>query len=70
MNLIQRIDEARTRWNVLDHPFYVRWERGELTRDDLAYYAGSLGRLRCRAGRAARSRAEHRDPGVHDRLAT
>jgi len=40
MNLIERIDEARTRWNVLDHPFYGRWERGDLTRDDLAYYAG------------------------------
>jgi pyrroloquinoline-quinone synthase len=40
MNLIERIDEARTRWNVLDHPFYLRWERGDLSRDDLAYYAG------------------------------
>jgi pyrroloquinoline-quinone synthase len=40
MNLIERIDEARARWNVLDHPFYLRWERGDLTRDDLAYYAG------------------------------
>ena len=40
MNLIERIDEARTRWNVLDHPFYLRWERGELSREDLAYYAG------------------------------
>jgi pyrroloquinoline-quinone synthase len=40
MNLIERIDEARTRCNVLDHPFYLRWERGELTRDDLAFYAG------------------------------
>ena len=40
MNLIERIDEARTRWNVLDHPFYLSWERGELTRDDLAFYAG------------------------------
>src|SRR3989442_1481749 len=40
MNLIERIDEARTRWNVLDHPFYLRWERGELTRDELAFYAG------------------------------
>jgi pyrroloquinoline-quinone synthase len=39
MNLIERIDEARARWNVLDHPFYLRWERGDLTRDDLAYYA-------------------------------
>jgi pyrroloquinoline-quinone synthase len=40
MNLIERIDEARARWNVLDHPFYLRWERGELSRDDLAFYAG------------------------------
>jgi pyrroloquinoline-quinone synthase len=40
MNLIERIDEARARWNVLDHPFYRRWERGDLTREDLAFYAG------------------------------
>jgi pyrroloquinoline-quinone synthase len=40
MDLIERIDEARTRWNVLDHPFYLRWERGDLTRQDLAFYAG------------------------------
>jgi pyrroloquinoline-quinone synthase len=40
MNLIERIDEARKRWNILEHPFYVRWERGELTRDELGFYAG------------------------------
>jgi pyrroloquinoline-quinone synthase len=40
MNVIERIDEARARWNVLEHPFYVRWERGELTHDELAHYAG------------------------------
>ena len=40
MNLIERIDEARARWNVLDHPFYLRWERGELTRGELGFYAG------------------------------
>jgi pyrroloquinoline-quinone synthase len=40
MELIDRIDEARERWDVLKHPFYVRWERGELTRDELAHYAG------------------------------
>jgi pyrroloquinoline-quinone synthase len=40
MNLIERIDEARARRNVLDHPFYLRWERGELSRDELAFYAG------------------------------
>lgn len=40
MTLIERIDEARARWNVLDHPFYLRWEHGELTRNELAFYAG------------------------------
>jgi pyrroloquinoline-quinone synthase len=40
MQLFERIDEARERWNVLRHPFYLRWERGELTRDELAFYAG------------------------------
>jgi len=40
MSLIERIDEARARWNVLDHPFYLRWECGELTRGELAFYAG------------------------------
>jgi pyrroloquinoline-quinone synthase len=40
MELIARIDAARARWNVLDHPFYRRWECGDLTRDELGYYAG------------------------------
>jgi pyrroloquinoline-quinone synthase len=40
MELIDRLDDVRKRWNVLDHPFYQCWERGELTRDDLAFYAG------------------------------
>jgi pyrroloquinoline-quinone synthase len=40
MNLIERLDEARRRRNVLDHPFYRRWECGELTREELAFYAG------------------------------
>lgn len=36
----QRIEEARDRWNVLEHPFYQRWSAGELSRDDLARYSG------------------------------
>ena len=40
MQLIERIDAARERWNVLEHPFYKRWSCGELTRDELAHYAG------------------------------
>jgi pyrroloquinoline-quinone synthase len=40
MTLIARLDEARRRRNILEHPFYTRWERGELTRSELATYAG------------------------------
>ena len=36
----ERIEQARERWNVLDHPFYQRWSAGELTREDLAAYSG------------------------------
>jgi pyrroloquinoline-quinone synthase len=40
VNLVARLDEARERWNLLNHPFYRRWSCGELSREDLAYYAG------------------------------
>jgi pyrroloquinoline-quinone synthase len=36
----EQIEEARGRWNVLEHPFYVRWSAGELSRGELASYAG------------------------------
>jgi pyrroloquinoline-quinone synthase len=35
-----RIEEARARWNVLEHPFYDRWSAGGLSREELARYAG------------------------------
>jgi pyrroloquinoline-quinone synthase len=40
MDLIERLDAVRERWNVLAHPFYTRWERGELSRKELSFYAG------------------------------
>jgi len=40
MDLFEQVDAARERWDVLRHPFYVRWEAGELSRDELAFYAG------------------------------
>ena len=36
----QRIEQARERWNVLEHPFYQRWSAGELSREELASYSG------------------------------
>jgi len=43
MYLISRLDELCRGNNVLEHPFYVRWNAGELTRQDLAWYAGEYG---------------------------
>ena len=40
MDLWSRLADVQSRWNVLGHPFYTRWSRGELTRDELALYAG------------------------------
>lgn len=39
MTLFDRLDQVRERWNVLRHPFYQRWSDGELSRDELAFYA-------------------------------
>jgi pyrroloquinoline-quinone synthase len=39
MTLFERLADVQERWNVLNHPFYTRWERGELTLSELAYYA-------------------------------
>ena len=40
MDFWNRLDGVRARWDVLTHPFYVRWSRGELTGSELAAYAG------------------------------
>ncbi|GAC1524551.1 MAG: hypothetical protein NVS2B6_11230 [Thermoleophilaceae bacterium] len=39
-NFFDRADDVRRRWDVLSHPFYERWTRGELSLDELAFYAG------------------------------
>jgi pyrroloquinoline-quinone synthase len=40
MDFFDRLEAARERWNVLDHSFYTRWSAGELTREELSFYAG------------------------------
>ena len=76
MELIDRIDEARERWDVLRHPFYVRWERGELTREELAHYAGeyrhavvALARAAEAAGNEQHAREEFDHIGLWDDFA-
>lgn len=40
LTIWERISSARERWNVLRHPFYIRWTAGELTAEELARYSG------------------------------
>lgn len=40
MDFWNRLDEVADRFDVLRHPFYVRWSEGTLTRAELALYAG------------------------------
>jgi pyrroloquinoline-quinone synthase len=40
MDVIARIDQARRECDVLEHPFYQRWSAGELSVEELAFYAG------------------------------
>ncbi|HMD56199.1 MAG TPA: iron-containing redox enzyme family protein [Solirubrobacteraceae bacterium] len=39
MEIVERLDRARAARNVLEHPFYVRWNAGELCPGELALYA-------------------------------
>jgi pyrroloquinoline-quinone synthase len=40
LGIWDRIEAARARCNVLEHPFYQRWSAGELSSDELARYSG------------------------------
>lgn len=63
MGFFDRLEGVAERWNVLRHPFYTRWSRGELTREDLAYYAGQYRHLVVALAETARraSDPEHAD---------
>jgi pyrroloquinoline-quinone synthase len=71
VDLWSRLDAVQARWNVLEHPFYERWSAGELSRDDLARYAGqyrhavvALAEAADRAAHAASS-AERAELAAH-----
>src|SRR3954464_14876796 len=40
MEFWSQLEAVRERHDVLTHPFYQRWSAGELTRAELAVYAG------------------------------
>ncbi len=70
----ERVERARERWNVLRHPFYIRWTAGELTPGELARYSGqyrhaveAIARASEQAAGAAPDRRELRDHALEER---
>jgi pyrroloquinoline-quinone synthase len=63
VELFERIQEAKDRWNVLRHPFYVRWEEGDLTRAELQTYAAQYRHAVAAVAQASRNATTLADDG-------
>lgn len=68
MDFWTRLEAVRSRWNVLEHPFYRRWSAGELTREELAVYAGEYAHAVAGLAQAASGTAELADPELRPAL--
>ena len=66
----ERIEERRARHNVLEHPFYVRWSAGELSREELARYAGQYRHATEALARLCRQAAESAPPERREEIST
>jgi pyrroloquinoline-quinone synthase len=62
MDVIARIDQARRECDVLEHPFYQRWSAGELSAEELAFYAGQYRHAVVALAQASDSVAAKVDP--------
>ena len=63
-----RLEQVRDRWNVLEHPFYERWSKGELSREELAVYAGEYHHAVVALADAAAAAARTADAGLKPAL--
>jgi pyrroloquinoline-quinone synthase len=66
--LFDRLADVQTRWNVLDHPFYTRWSAGELSRQELSWYAGEYRHAVAALARAAEAAAQAAEPAVRAQI--
>jgi pyrroloquinoline-quinone synthase len=64
----ERIEESRASNNVLEHPFYVRWSAGELTREELARYSGQYRHATEALARLCRQAADSAPDARRDEL--
>jgi pyrroloquinoline-quinone synthase len=64
MDFFNRVEAARERYNVLEHPFYERWSAGELTLDELAAYSGQYRHAVVALAEASQRAARDAGPGL------
>jgi pyrroloquinoline-quinone synthase len=69
VDFFARLEQVRARWNVLDHSFYTRWSRGELTLDELGAYAGQYRHAVVALADASHAVARSADGALRDDLA-
>ena len=69
MDFWTRLEAARSRWNVLEHPFYQRWSAGELTQEELAAYAAEYRHAVVALADAAEATAAQAGPDLAGDLA-
>jgi pyrroloquinoline-quinone synthase len=65
MEFWNRLDAAAERFDVLRHPFYVRWSEGTLTHAELALYAGQYAHAVRALAVAARGVADTDEAAAH-----
>jgi pyrroloquinoline-quinone synthase len=69
MDFFEQLHAAAERWDVLRHPFYLRWSAGELTRPELATYAGQYAHAVSALAAASRRAADCAPADTADELA-
>ena len=68
MDFWTRLEQLRESCNVLEHPFYQRWSAGELTKHELAHYAGEYHHAVVALAAASQNCAELVDPQLEKDL--
>jgi len=68
VDFFTRLDAVRDRWDVLQHPFYQRWSRGELEPGELGFYAGEYRHAVVALAEAMDAAARAAEPAVRATL--
>jgi pyrroloquinoline-quinone synthase len=68
MDFWSRLEDVRSRHDVLTHTFYERWSAGELTREELAVYAGQYHHAVVALADASARAARDADPSIAGEL--